>query len=625
MPSASPVPPSDVQNSASPTHTAGRRREEGVREIVEFLVTFLIFAFLFKTFEADLFNIPTGSMAPTLFGRHKEVDCQSCGFHYAIGASEEIDTDTGVLRQRFNASICPNCRNRNTITAAPVFSGDRIFVNKQISEYRRYDVVVFKNPEEPRVNYIKRLVGLPGETIRIRQGDIYARKSSSDPWQIQRKQDPQTQVETQIPVYDDRHPPTPLLKAGGEERWSPALYRPTDINNAGWPAAENAWTPNPTARTYAVDAPPGPPQWLRYRHLIPTAEQWKHASDRKELKSPLLPHLVTDFCGFNSESDDDQQLYWTSDLTLDFNLELLEIRDNARLLIELEEGFRTVRCELDPHTGNLLFSATTHVSPAASPPQTSPQTLNIALGTCSIKQPGQYQISLSNVDDQLRLWVNHSPVPLTVKHELNTPDLNLPTDRDLAPAGIAAHGLKANLSSLVLKRDIYYRNDVVAFDPAFGPTPDPASDSYAYNYPNIIAHEVDSHRVWQLTRAFRSPDAWGKLYAELLKQQENLFGPLLEFPLASNEYLVLGDNSPTSKDSRLFDFHSRPKRGILSNRHAVRHSDLIGKATFIFWPHAIPFLNNGHGYPIIGHKGDQSYPLYSFPFYPNLTRMKSIH
>ncbi|MFO1003730.1 MAG: S26 family signal peptidase [Planctomycetaceae bacterium] len=47
----------------------------------------------------------------------------------------------------------------------PFFNGDRIVVNKQVLNYRRFDVVVFKNPEEPHVNYIKRLVGLPGETV----------------------------------------------------------------------------------------------------------------------------------------------------------------------------------------------------------------------------------------------------------------------------------------------------------------------------------------------------------------------------------------------------------------------------------------------------------------------------
>ena len=44
----------------------------------------------------------------------------------------------------------------------------------------RWDVVVFRYPEEPEVSYIKRLVGLPGETIRIAHGDIYVKPPGSD-------------------------------------------------------------------------------------------------------------------------------------------------------------------------------------------------------------------------------------------------------------------------------------------------------------------------------------------------------------------------------------------------------------------------------------------------------------
>ncbi len=39
----------------------------------------------------------------------------------------------------------------------------------------RWDVVVFRYPEEPEVSYIKRLVGLPGETIRISHGDVFVK------------------------------------------------------------------------------------------------------------------------------------------------------------------------------------------------------------------------------------------------------------------------------------------------------------------------------------------------------------------------------------------------------------------------------------------------------------------
>jgi signal peptidase I len=598
-------------------------REEGARDTVEAVVIAFILAFVFKTFEAEAFVIPTGSMAPTLYGRHKEVTCGGCGLHYTIGASQEIDQDSGRLLSdnRVDRSLCPGCRFENRARNAAVFNGDRIVVNKQVSKYQRYDVVVFKNPEEPHVNYIKRLIGLPGETIRIRQGDIHARRSETEPWQIQRREDLDKQRDIQLLVYDDRHPPQALLKAGGEERWAPATFRAVDRDIAGWPAVENAWAPDRDNRLYTVDAQPGPPQWLRYRHLIPTAEQWSDATAERQLESPLLPQLVTDFCGFNSDSRyGDQELYWTNDLTLDFTVDIQEVRSDALLVIELEEGIRSVRCEIQPQSGNVVLSATTH----AQPGQPEPPPEVVASGTCSINDTGEYEISFASVDDRLTLWVDGSPVQLETRLELPTPDINLPTDRDMAPAGIAASGLKATVSSLVIKRDIYYRNDLVAFDPDSGSTADPWHQDYGNDYSAVVAHEVSFNRSHQLSNSFRSPETWGKLYSELLLQQQELFGELLEFRLANDEYLMLGDNSPASKDGRLFDYYSRPRRGIFSSRYAVRETDLVGEAMFIFWPHGVPFLNDGRGYSIIGHNGDPQYPLYSFPFYPNFSRMKLI-
>ncbi|MDP7266743.1 MAG: S26 family signal peptidase, partial [Pirellulales bacterium] len=57
---------------------------KSVRETVESVVIAFALAFLFRTFEAEAFVIPTGSMAPTLQGRHQDVDCPMCGNAYRI-------------------------------------------------------------------------------------------------------------------------------------------------------------------------------------------------------------------------------------------------------------------------------------------------------------------------------------------------------------------------------------------------------------------------------------------------------------------------------------------------------------------------------------------------------------
>jgi signal peptidase I len=51
--------------------------------------------------------------------------------------------------------------------------GDKLFMSKQIGELRRGDIVVFLYPEDQTKSYIKRIVGMPGETIEVKNGKVY--------------------------------------------------------------------------------------------------------------------------------------------------------------------------------------------------------------------------------------------------------------------------------------------------------------------------------------------------------------------------------------------------------------------------------------------------------------------
>jgi signal peptidase I len=54
--------------------------------------------------------------------------------------------------------------------------GDRIFVNKFIYRFKdpeRFDIIVFKYPVNPRKKFIKRVIGLPGDTVEIKSGNVY--------------------------------------------------------------------------------------------------------------------------------------------------------------------------------------------------------------------------------------------------------------------------------------------------------------------------------------------------------------------------------------------------------------------------------------------------------------------
>ena len=69
-----------------------------------------------------------------------------------------------------NAKV-PSASMENT-----VMTGDRLIANRLsyiFSKPQRYDIVVFKFPDDESKLYIKRIIGLPGETIEIRDGLVY--------------------------------------------------------------------------------------------------------------------------------------------------------------------------------------------------------------------------------------------------------------------------------------------------------------------------------------------------------------------------------------------------------------------------------------------------------------------
>lgn len=70
-----------------------------------------------------------------------------------------------------------------------IMTGDRIFgfrlayginldlfgktISKKISDPQRFDIVIFKYPDDESQLFIKRVIGLPGETVEIRDGKVY--------------------------------------------------------------------------------------------------------------------------------------------------------------------------------------------------------------------------------------------------------------------------------------------------------------------------------------------------------------------------------------------------------------------------------------------------------------------
>jgi signal peptidase I len=118
----------------------------------------------------ETFKITGNAMAPTMVGRHWEGACPRCG-------SPAYGTPEDERRLMSHVSVLMICSkdHRSCRVADPPrveHGGDRTTVNKLLSP-RRWDVVAFRWPEDPRVIFCMRLVGLPGETVTIRDGAVW--------------------------------------------------------------------------------------------------------------------------------------------------------------------------------------------------------------------------------------------------------------------------------------------------------------------------------------------------------------------------------------------------------------------------------------------------------------------
>ncbi len=603
------------------------------RETCESIAFAFVLALLFRSFAAEAFVIPTGSMAPTLFGRNKDVTCPACGHKYQIGASDELDDEQGVFlisSRRIDQSVCPNCRHMHDVKPLNVFKGDRILVNKsayQFGDPDRWDVIVFRYPEDTQKNYIKRLVGLPGETIRIERGDVYVQQKDQGGYRILRKQDPEKQKLLQQLVHDDRRPPESLLDLGWPESWS-AVTRTGDTSGIdGWTKDDSGWTRDSKSKARQFELQPSEqPRWVRYRHLVPSQVDWGAVADGKPPTQNPRPQLISDFCGYNTytggrSSGIDDDRYWVGDLTLSCTVNITSATGkDSHFVLELVEGVRRYRCRIDIPTGQATL---TRNDDLAADPNGAPE-IELAKANTPITGPGTYTLRFANVDDRLCLWVNDGwlgsgLIPFGSGAEFEPPANRRPQDADLTPAGFAAQGLTIKVSDLMLQRDIYYRADSVGNDAGV-----------------FAGHENEVDESLPLRDLLVDPKAWGDMYEMHSRHAEFR-------QLDGDQFFVMGDNSPRSQDSRLWPNQVRHA----PNRHAVNRQALIGKAFFIYWPHGVPFLNDGHGFAVKGHRPvpqmidastptwirtqveeeraeAASYPEYVAPFYPQWWRWQRI-
>ena len=124
-----------------PTNTRGKPRPKGgVIEFVKTVLVAMIIVVLVRTFAFEPFNIPSGSMIPSLLvGDYLFVSKFSYGY------------------SRYSLPWGIKLWSGRILGSTP----------------KRGDVVVFKWPADNRTDYIKRLIGLPGDTVELRNGRLW--------------------------------------------------------------------------------------------------------------------------------------------------------------------------------------------------------------------------------------------------------------------------------------------------------------------------------------------------------------------------------------------------------------------------------------------------------------------
>jgi signal peptidase I len=116
------------------------KKSGGLGETVSVIVQALLLALVIRTLLFQPFSIPSGSMRPTLLeGDYLFVTKWAYGY------------------------------SKHSLPFSPDLFEGRIWAD----EPERGDVVVFKFPPNPSLDYIKRVIGLPGDTVQMRDGVLY--------------------------------------------------------------------------------------------------------------------------------------------------------------------------------------------------------------------------------------------------------------------------------------------------------------------------------------------------------------------------------------------------------------------------------------------------------------------
>jgi signal peptidase I len=455
------------------------RRRSGLRQIADSLVCLAVAVVLFRTFLVEGYMISTGSMAPALLGYHKQVVCPACEHAFAYGIAYDSETARVVDGSVAGESqvpqlvVCPNCGQREIDVAnVPPNQGDQLLVHKDVYAFEpphRWEVAVFRNPYKLTQAYVKRVVGLPGETVRIDGGDVFvngelARKSFDEQramrilvhnqdheprdadWQPRWAADPEGwRREGQTFVLGCEQPG--CSEAAGLLNW--LTYRHW-IRSGGW--HETSVTLPETVRGLAI-----PDAWLPVQHEADTRRlscvgvlsetgrdrllalnddpDYLRAIQRLYARAHLSP--VTDNCGYNHGPAGAgrvavRDVMIASEVTI-------EAGDGA-FAVQMTDGDRVYQFRIDVGAGEMVLGTADEEQPVHK----------AALADDLVGRPVLVEMSL--IDRQVLVALDGEPVfaPWPVEPPA---DGSRPPRK---PVRVGARGLKVRVDHLRLYRDVYY-------------------------------------------------------------------------------------------------------------------------------------------------------------------------
>lgn len=572
--------PDTTTSESSPLHN--------VKETIESILIAFVLAFIFRAFIVEAFVIPTGSMAPTLYGEHAIVTCSTCGYEYARGITPSDQQNVAENRLTDLPVTCPNCDTLlDAVEPTEVFrphSGDRILVHKwpyaiggEQLDPQPWDVTVFKDPRDGQTNFIKRLIGLPGNVLEIIDGDIYTapvellreeepglveefdqlrrdvyhhgygKQQSISPAElteryrslnqrvlpyltIQRKLDaPRAQTALWFTVYDhDYLPDAEHSPAGRQVRWE----APADNNHT---SAEPSW--NTQDREIRFDNLQPDPQFIEF------------------IGKPIVDFYAYNNHGIGASHSAAERL--VGDIRLRF-VWLPENGDGGLILrMNRDRDFFTAEIGIDGQI-RLVHNGSHLDLPGHR------QVIGEAdLG--SLASRNAVSVEFINVDFRVSIRIDGREV-LATSDQQYKPDLPYLLEADrrggvtMQPSQvrIGAKNLSGRLRHLAIERDVYYRSaDIQEKVGLRSVVPgDPASQVKVYNpYVNWPGWGTSGHPI-------------------LLRDGE------------IRDYFMCGDNSHASKDSRLW-WEIGPHLEYLGDAYqigTVPEQELTGKAFFVYWP-----------------------------------------